>query len=768
MNPVGANFGAVEDRGRSNGDAPFSSGRFAWLLFFLIVAAFPDVVLQAKTFIFRDFGLFSFPIAWHHRDSFWHGELPLWNPLNNCGVPFLAQWNTLVLYPLSLVYLLFPLPWSLTFFCLLHLFLAGMGMYFFVRDWTGHRFAACAAGVMFAFNGLTLNCLMWPGTIAALGWMPWVLRASFGAWRHGGRKVIVAAFLGALQMLTGAPEIILFTWLIAGALCLAELGRGKFIFLGRLTLLVVLVGLLAAAQLLPFLDLLAHSQRGTASGTSEWSMPLSGLANFLVPLYRSSLMHKTVFVQDTQYWTSSYYPGIAAVWLALGTWRFRTTQTKVLLLLLLLSLALALGQGTLIYDLVRPIFPLVGFINFPIKFLFIAILIIPIFAAQTMADWQEATGDQRALFQRRLSITAVVIFVLIAWLMACAWAAPPKEASWTVTLQSGATRALLLVLLGAIFLAVDRAVSRPVQLTLRILFLLLLWFDVITHTPRQNPTASGASFEPYLVHMEPEPRFGQSRALIRPASFKAMLVGTTGDAEKDLFYYRHGLFENCNLADGLAKVDGFFPVYLRDEAQLGKLYLSRPENDLKPLVDFLGVSQMSSNDALFKWVRRDSYLPLITAGQKPVFAAPDETLKKILQPDFEPRREVYLPVEARRSMTSTQSTRAKILSAQFSAHKIAAQIEADQPAVVVIAQSFYHRWTVRIDGRPAPLWKANYAFQACEIPGGRHRVELRYRDAAFLAGAIVSSATLIGCLGAWMGLRRKSGRETSAEKVGLG
>jgi hypothetical protein len=50
--------------------------------------------------------------------------------LNDCGLPFLAQWNTMTLYPLSLFYLLLPLSWSLGVFCLGHLFLGGMGMYF--------------------------------------------------------------------------------------------------------------------------------------------------------------------------------------------------------------------------------------------------------------------------------------------------------------------------------------------------------------------------------------------------------------------------------------------------------------------------------------------------------------------------------------------------------------------------------------------------------------------------------------------------------------
>ncbi len=94
-------------------DEWFTPGRFAIILALCIFAAYPGVLLGLETFYYRDFGFFGYPLAHYHRESFWHGEIPLWNPLSNCGLPFLAQWNTLVLYPGSLFYLLFPLSWSL-------------------------------------------------------------------------------------------------------------------------------------------------------------------------------------------------------------------------------------------------------------------------------------------------------------------------------------------------------------------------------------------------------------------------------------------------------------------------------------------------------------------------------------------------------------------------------------------------------------------------------------------------------------------------------
>jgi uncharacterized membrane protein YfhO len=44
------------------------------------------------------------------------------------------------------------------------------------------------------------------------------------------------------------------------------------------------------------------------------------------------------------------------------------------------------------------------------------------------------------------------------------------------------------------------------------------------------------------------------------------------------------------------------------------------------------------------------------------------------------------------------------------------------------------------------LFRANYAFQAIQVPSGLHRVSLVYQDRAFFVGAIISGAALIACL----------------------
>ena len=434
-------------------DAWFTPGRFAALLGLLICAAFPKVVLGLETFIYRDYGLFGYPLAKYYRDSFWRGELPLWNPLNDCGVPFLAQWNTLVLYPPSLFYLLFPLSWALGVFCLLHLFLGGLGMYFLAERWSGQRFAAVIAGLAFAFNGLALNSLMWPNNIAALGWMPWVVLAVERAWREGGPRIVLAALAGALQMLAGAPEIILQTWLFLGALWLHEWWRGerpRGAMLRRLSAVVLLVSGLAAAQLLPFLDLLAHSQRDAGFATNLWAMPPTGWANFLVPIFRTTPGSSGVHLQETQQWTSSYYLGVGVRALALlAAGRLREHRVGLLAGATLLSVILALGENAFVYSWVKTIFPPAGTMRFPIKFITLAVFTVPLLAALAVAGLPANPPARGTTARRRVGGIGLALLAFIPLIVVHARIFPEyalAAGEWTKLWVNGLSRMIFLAL----------------------------------------------------------------------------------------------------------------------------------------------------------------------------------------------------------------------------------------------------------------------------------------------------------------------------------
>jgi hydrogenase-4 membrane subunit HyfE len=746
----------------------FTPLRFGILLALLVFAAFPQVILGLETFVVRDYGFFAYPLAHFQQECVRHGELPFWDPYNNCGVPFLAQWNTMPLYPPALIYLLLPLQWSLSFFCLLHLWFAGFGMYFLARRWSGNSFAAAFAGVAFAFNGLTLNLLMWPSHIATLSWMPWVVLAVELAWREGGRKIILAAFAGALQMLAGGPEIIFLTWILLLALWIQQFAAGgsgasspafsatgasqpRVSMLWRFPLVVALVISLAAAQLLPFLDLAAHSQRGAGYADTRWSMPGWGWANFLVPMAFGRTWTEGVFFQNGQYWTSSYYLGIGALWLAvLAVWTIRERRVWLLGAAVMVALIFALGENTFVYPALRKIIPQLGLMTYPIKYVILTAFLVPLLAAFALAHQQKLRSEEKSAFNQRLILVGTILLALIAGILFWAWRFPLSTDDVHATLLNGLSRAAFLIVTGGLLFVLSRKNEPGLRRIAPLILIFVAWLDVYTHEPAQNPAVPPNVYELNLAReklaMQPQPSLGESRALVTPKAAMDFIGFALSDPKNNYLAKRLGYCANCNLLDAVPKVDGFFSLVPRESDGLISLLYGATNTNIPRLNDFLGVSQITAPDEFFHWQPRQTFLPLVTAGQKPVFLDDAGTLRALTQPDFDGGKMVFLPPEAKSLVTVTNQTVARVLNSKFATQRVDIEVEAAEPSLVVVAQTYYHNWHAYVDGQPAHLLRANYAFQALQVPAGRHQVRLVYEDRVFQFGATVSVCMVVNCL----------------------
>ena len=749
--------------------------RFAVVLGLLVFATFPSVLLGSQTFVFRDFGLFSYPVAFYQRQCFWRGELPLWNPLSQCGLPFLAQWNTLTLYPPALVYLLLPLTWALPVFCLGHVVWGGLGMYLLAQRWTQHRLAAALAGVIFAFNGLTMNFLAWPSHIATFSWVSWVWLLGPEAWRRGGKKLVWAVAAAALQMLAGGPETLLSTWLILVVLAVGDWLRReapRTRIAARFAALAGMVALLCAVQLLPFLQLLANSQRHSGYGSAGWSMPAWGWANFLVPLFRTSPTPQGVYLQDGQGWTSSYYAGIGTVWLALvAVRRVRDWRVRTLGVLVAACLLLALGNNGVLYPLLRACVPVVGFARFPIKFVIPILALAPLLAAfglavllggeppsQSSAKTTEAaraTAPAGAALRRPPGVfeygLAVVLVVLIGAILVLDEAS--NREVWRTTATNGLARGAFLGLFLFLCARVAKAADR-LRLLYGCLLLLVVWLDFKTHVPSQNPTASPEIYTPGWVtahaQWNPRPSLGQSRAFLGPEGAAELQFQALPNLEQTYLGHRLGLFADCNLLDGIPQVHGFFSLLPGAINDVTTLPYAEPAQDFTPLLDFMGVSQISSPEKILEWVARPSAMQLVTAGQRPIFADDSTACASFTNPAVSFRKVVFLPKEAAGATTATGQPEATVKSLVWTDRSLSFQTEAAGAAVAVIAQSYYPVWKAYVDDKPVNLWRANYAFQAVQVPAGRHEVRLAYEDRLLHVGVVLSALGVAALVGLWV------------------
>jgi hypothetical protein len=727
----------------------WTTRRFLLVLSLVVLAVFPKVALGLTTFFFRDYGSLGYPGGVYLQQCLWHGELPVWNPYSHCGVLYLAQMGQW--YLPNWLFLMLPLPWSVNFSLLLHLVLGGWGMYALTRRWGVEGFAASFAGLAYVFNGVSLSCFQWSNYIASLGWLPWVVLAVTQAWRVGGRWIAIAAIVSALQVLTATPELTLLVWLFLAVLWLTEWLSGKIKFwfsAWRAASVILIAAGLTMIQMLPFFDLLAHSQRDTNyDDHSRWAMPGWGWANFIVPLFHNYLSPQGNWFQQEQDFLMSYYPGLGVLVLAaVGVWCVRTRTSLVIAAVTLCCWVLALGEAGQLYPIAKKVFPWIGIARFPIKFTTLASFLVPLLAAWAV---QAIQNNSDARVRRSLVFSGGIFVTLAAGLVFFARQNPfPFDEVQAMT-ANAIVRILLLValVLGLCKLAVEKIEKNRIPIQFGLLTILVV--DLLTHSPGIVPTLPSSVLSPGLWQAQgkPAPVLGFGRIMVSPQAEQQMLFSRVRDPQLDFLGHRLAEWYNLNLLDSLPKVNG--AITLRPahyDLVERRIYYTPGASCGEGFLDFVSAAWISDPANAAKWIERTNYLPVVTAGQRPEFKTDLEALDAITAENFNPRTEVFLPESARAVVTVTNQTTCTVAQVHFGQNQVTAEVQAAAPSLVVLSQTFYHLWHAEVDGQPVPLLRANVAFQALQVPAGTHHIRLFYRDPNLLMGAAISTASLLICV----------------------
>jgi hypothetical protein len=139
-------------------------------------------------------------------------------------------------------------------------------------------------------------------------------------------------------------------------------------------------------------------------------------------------------------------------------------------------------------------------------------------------------------------------------------------------------------------------------------------------------------------------------------------------------------------------------------------------------------------------------------GGARVAQGPD-ALRTLIDPAFDPAREVLLDEGAPRDPPRGFGARVRIVSAR--ADRALLEAEMEHPGFVVLTEGYDPGWRARIDGRPAPVLRANLGFRAVAVGPGRHAIEYVYRPASVRLGAGLFALGLLGFAAAALGRARR-------------
>ncbi|MFQ3549558.1 MAG: hypothetical protein SNJ70_07385 [Armatimonadota bacterium] len=324
----------------------------------------PEVPLQWNPLHFDAISQF-YPWRVFYAREMSQGKIPLWNPHQFGGTPFLANGQSAVLYPINLLFLIFNPIRAFTIIALVHLFLAGVFTFIFARSLKCSSSASIICAVAYTYCSFNILWLELPTFLSVAVYLPLALFAIHKAY---GRKSIFYGILSGLPLavcvFAGHLQIALYVFICAFLwwifLIIKEsITNGTAVTLKKLTLPFLLCFLFAflisAPQILPSIELGKISHRTVAADEEGYNRFISAgippykWVLFLLPDYFGNPSLNTYYLgSSADYIEHGMYVGIFTIMLAVISFVLIKRNSYVLFFVLIFLFSVLSALGTIV------------------------------------------------------------------------------------------------------------------------------------------------------------------------------------------------------------------------------------------------------------------------------------------------------------------------------------------------------------------------------------------------------------------------------------
>lgn len=545
--------------------------------------------------------------------------------------------------------------------------------------------------------------------------------------------------------------------------------------------------LIAGGQLLPAIDYVTADSRRTATSealddqaalewSSSWSLHPEEALSFVIPEFPGANISGTGSWADNTYWGRNpfkhnhEYAGLVLLLLAAISFVGGRRRGVRWFLAGLAGTALlfALGTHTPVWRIAYEVLPGISLFRAPSQAAYLLA-----FSAATLA----ALGVDRIFVSvrdpelgrrvQRLALVATGVLGAVALLAA----AGALTSLWTAVLYPGITEArrqtlaaalpyigtgawIAFFLAGAVATAVwalRRAYLAPGILLGALVALVALdayridrvFIQTIDFERWAAPDANiqavldreAGSSEPYRMLS-----FRNAGQDLMPALHGIELAG--GHHPNDLARYR----------DLIGMVGSGQPMNLYGSENIRRLlnvrYLLWPDLQMgsSPQGNVFSRTQLPDG-RIYETVFVEAGLPRARLVGGAVVRSDDEAVAYMLSPGFDPEAEVVLaepspidlpggPVEGEVDWLERGPDRMRLA------------VRSSAPALLAMADNWYHAWHARVDGRDTPVLRAYHTLRAVPVPAGESEVELWYRSDMVLRSFWLGFTILTGLLAA--------------------
>lgn len=725
-----------------------------------------------------------------------------WMPYINAGTPFSGGLD-LIFRPITfLAMLLLPVHTAINYEMVIHIILLGVGMYLYMRELKVSHLGAFFAALFLMLNGEIVTLLN-AGHVNKIGAI-FPLTFVFWAFERALQRKTLSAFVltGVVlgfQFWQGHVQISFYTCIAIAIYYIIRMGiqlqqerRLKPIWkLTAYALIMVLVFLLlSAVNFLPLISFAQVSER--AEGVSydfatSWSMPPEEFITYLVPGFFG--FRRLNYIEDEstmiEYWgrmpftqTGRYF-GILPLILALIAICFvRNRDVLTLSVLGIVVLLLGMGKYIPFYRLLYEYAP--GFDKFRVPQM---ILFLFAFAAAGLsglgAEWLFHPISSPKEKRIRTFLMVLILLCLASWILILML--PNMQQNLLTSFHEAFSRnnvsedlilarfqniqrgviVFNLMLALTIFAIGLRLVKR---LRLRWVLLAVLgvslidlwWFNekfiatvqlensVYTDandTIRYNLTDAGLHRLMIMTNTPTTYNIANKTVLYK-------LFSVSGYEAVGVQYYNDYL-RNMALGSRLVDLLNIKYIALPRGTQLEE---GTPAN----VGDIYGPFKVVMHgDALL--LENLNVLPRAYAVHNAyIIPTTEEIFAAMYHPDFDPHEYVIFeePPQVQLPDDDVPSSESKVEVSYYMNRTIQLQASMATDGFVVLSEKYYPGWKAYVDGKPTPIYKANYTLHAIVVPQGEHTVTFAFQPTQFILGFSITTLTCLLLLCVWIVQKR--------------
>ncbi|MFL5470245.1 MAG: hypothetical protein ACJ8AE_10660 [Gemmatimonadaceae bacterium] len=705
------------------------------------------------------------------------GHFPLWNPYLFGGMPYVAAMHGDIFYPTFLLRMFLPTDVAMTWGFIIHIFLAGLFTYVFLRGLGYSFFGSLVGGVAYMMSGQIASSVSpgHDGKLFVSALFPLALLMLHRGIR-GGKNWSWGAFalIVGLCVLSPHPQLLQYMLLASGAyalfLAFATLDSAKLarpIAIRRLGLALgsVIVGLaIGAVQYLPVREYVKWSPRAGgladyATATS-YAWPPEELLNAYLPQFSGILDH---------YWgrngihLHSDYAGVVVLMLAGAAYiglRADPRRKQIIFwsIALVVSILWSLGSATPFYRIPYAIVPGTKYFRAPATIFFIGTLALAILACAGTERLLAGRVPRKYLVGWLIGGGVIAVLASVGALTSIAETfADPRLIDRVQANRAdvfvGAWRSFAFVLLACgVWLAATRTklTSTVAAWAVVVLMAIDLWsverIYWMFSSPGRVIYASDAIIE--TLKREPQPARVLPFQIQRTAAPDPFLGGDALMTHRirNVWGYHGNQIGRYNELSGFTTNDN--RIFTANALQLTNTKFLLTNIPELPFVAnakrVQGPVRNASGDSIYLY-RLNAENPYAWITPIAVKAPDDQVLSTILDPRFDVRRAALFDTSAQ--VSSVQGVQAlpnplalTTTVSRYEPGKVRLELSSPAPAgsSLVVSENYYPGWVATADGKPARIGRADFALIGVELPAGARRVELNFTSPAYQRGKIVT------------------------------